>query len=140
MMAMKTLIYGKFGVIILHDRKEEAMYILYNVKTGDFAYTDTNDNAELFEGVEIAEVSDEEYWHAVENNMMYDGTSFVEKQPVAKSKAEQITDIKNYYDKRFDALDKAVLRRRLADTDITDLQTQYKTLQAEMIAKIKAVK
>ena len=116
------------------------MYIIYNKETGDFAYTDTNDNAELFDGVEIAEVSDEEYWHAVENNMIYDGTAFVEKQPMVKSKAEQITDIKKYYDKRFDALDKAVLRRRLSNADITDLQMQYKTLQAEMVAKIKAVK
>nr|DAY37792.1 MAG TPA: hypothetical protein [Caudoviricetes sp.] len=118
------------------------MYIIYNKETGDFAYTDTNtnENIELFDGVEIAEVSDEEYWHAVENNMIYDGTAFVEKQPVVKSKAEQITDIKNYYDKRFDAFDKAVLRRRLANADITDLQQQYKTLQAEMISKIKAVK
>lgn len=61
----------------------------------------------------------------------------VEYQP---TKAERIADIKKYYDKRFDALDKAVLRRRLANADITDLQTQYKTLQAEMVAKIKAVK
>lgn len=116
------------------------MYIIYNKETADFAYTDTNDNAELVDGVEIAEVSDEEYWHAVENNMIYDGTAFVEKQPIVKSKAEQIIDIKKYYDKRFDALDKAALRRRLANTDITDLQTQYKTLQAEMVTKIKAVK
>lgn len=61
----------------------------------------------------------------------------VEYQP---TKAERIADIKKYYDKRFDALDKAVLRRRLANADITDLQMQYKTLQAEMVAKIKAVK
>lgn len=61
----------------------------------------------------------------------------VEYQP---TKAERIAEIKKYYDKRFDALDKAVLRRRLANADITDLQTQYKTLQAEMVAKIKAVK
>ena len=61
----------------------------------------------------------------------------VEYQP---TKAERIADIKKYYDKRFDALDKAVLRRRLANTDISDLQAQYKTLQAEMVAKIKAVK
>lgn len=116
------------------------MYILYNNRTGDFAYTDTNENVELVDGLEIAEVSEEEYWHAVDNNLIYNGTAFVEKQPMVKSKAEQITDIKNYYDKRFDALDKAVLRRRLANTDITDLQTQYKTLQAEMVAKIKEVK
>lgn len=116
------------------------MYIIYNKETGDFAYTDTNESTELFDGVKIAEVSEEEYWHAVDNNMIYDGTSFVEKQPMAKSKAEQIADIKTYYDKRFDILDKAVLRRRLANADITDLQAQYKTLQAEMVSKIKAVK
>lgn len=61
----------------------------------------------------------------------------VEYQP---TKAERIAEIKKYYDKRFDALDKAVLRRRLANTDISDLQMQYKTLQAEMVTKIKAVK
>lgn len=116
------------------------MYIIYNKETADFAYTDTNENVELVDGLEIAEVSEEEYWHAVDNNLIYNGTAFVEKQPMVKSKAEQITDIKNYYDKRFDALDKAVLRRRLANADITDLQTQYKTLQAEMVSKIKAVK
>lgn len=56
------------------------------------------------------------------------------------TKAEQVAQIKDYYDRRFDALDKAVLRRRLANADISDLQTQYKTLQAEMVTKIKAVK
>ena len=65
---------------------------------------------------------------------------FVVPQPKEPTKAEQIAEIKNYYDKRFDALDKAVLRRRLANADISDLQTQYKTLQAEMVTKIKAVK
>lgn len=60
--------------------------------------------------------------------------------PYEQTKAERIADIKNYYDKRFDMLDKAVLRRRLANADIIDLQTQYKTLQAEMVSKIKAVK
>lgn len=73
---------------------------------------------------------------------IYKGGQFVDA-PVVEyqpTKAERIADIKKYYDKRFDALDKAVLRRRLANIDITDLQTQYKTLQAEMVAKIKAVK
>ena len=65
---------------------------------------------------------------------------FVVPQAKEPTKAEQIAEIKNYYDKRFDALDKAVLRRRLANADISDLQAQYKTLQAEMVAKIKAVK
>ena len=71
---------------------------------------------------------------------VYVDGQFVEPQSKAPTKAEQVAQIKDYYDKRFDVLDKAVLRRRLANADITDLQTQYKTLQAEMIAKIKAVK
>ena len=70
----------------------------------------------------------------------YVNGEFVTPQPKEPTKSEQIAEIKNYYDKRFDALDKAVLRRRLANADIADLQTQYKTLQAEMVAKIKAVK
>lgn len=70
----------------------------------------------------------------------YVNGEFVTQQPKEPTKAEQIAEIKNYYDKRFDALDKAVLRRRLANADIADLQTQYKTLQAEMVTKIKAVK
>lgn len=71
---------------------------------------------------------------------LYVDGKFVEPQPKEPTKSEQIIEIKSYYDKRFDALDKAVLRRRLANADIADLQTQYKTLQAEMVAKIKAVK
>ena len=71
---------------------------------------------------------------------LYVNGEFVIPQPKESTKAEQIVEIKNYYDKRFDSLDKAVLRRRLANADITDLQAQYKTLQAEMVTKIKAVK
>lgn len=71
---------------------------------------------------------------------VYVDGKFVEPQAKAPTKAEQVAQIKAYYDKRFDALDKAVLRRRLANTDIADLQAQYKTLQAEMVDKIKAVK
>ena len=71
---------------------------------------------------------------------VYIDGQFVEPQAKAPTKAEQVAQIKDYYDKRFEVLDKAVLRRRLANTDISDLQAQYKTLQAEMVAKIKAVK
>ena len=71
---------------------------------------------------------------------LYVNGKFVTPQPKEPTKAEQIAEIKNYYDKRFDALDKAVLRRRLTNADISDLQAQYKTLQAEMVTKIKAVK
>lgn len=56
------------------------------------------------------------------------------------SKAEKIADIKKYYDKRFETLEQMVLRRRLSNGDISDLQDQYKKLNMEMLAKIKAVK
>lgn len=56
------------------------------------------------------------------------------------SKAEKIAEIKAYYDKRFKTLEQMVLRRRLINGDISDLQDQYKKLNAEMLAKIKAVK
>lgn len=56
------------------------------------------------------------------------------------TKAEKIADIKKYYDARFEKLEQMVLRRRLINGDITDLQDQYKKLNLEMLAKIKAVK
>lgn len=56
------------------------------------------------------------------------------------SKAEKIADIKKYYDSRFETLEQMVLRRRLINGDISDLQDQYKKLNLEMLAKIKAVK
>ena len=56
-----------------------------------------------------------------------------------QTKAEKIAYIKKYYDERFATLDKALVRRRLINGDITDLQEQYKKLNTEMLAKIKAV-
>ena len=56
------------------------------------------------------------------------------------TKAEKIADIKKYYDTRFETLEQMVLRRRLINSDISDLQDQYKKLNLEMLAKIKAVK
>ena len=56
------------------------------------------------------------------------------------SKAEKIADIKKYYDSRFETLEQMVLRRRLINGDISDLQEQYNKLNQEMLAKIKAVK
>lgn len=56
------------------------------------------------------------------------------------TKADKISDIKKYYDARFETLEQMVLRRRLINGDISDLQEQYKKLNAEMLAKIKAVK
>lgn len=60
--------------------------------------------------------------------------------PYEPTKAEKIADIKKYYDARFETLEQMVLRRRLINGDISDLQEQYKKLNMEMLAKIKAVK
>ena len=56
------------------------------------------------------------------------------------TKSERISEIKKYYDERFNTLEQIVLRRRLVNGDIADLQEQYKKLNVEMLAKIKAVK
>ncbi|MDU1973180.1 MAG: hypothetical protein E6744_00425 [Veillonella sp.] len=90
-----------------------------------------------------------EYIYSADGDAMLDkfmqGKLYVDGQFVSApvhelTKAEKIAEIRAYYNSRFEALDQALLRRRLANADISDLQTQYKTLQAEMIAKIKAVK
>ena len=73
---------------------------------------------------------------------IYKGGQFVDAPVVeyAPTKAEQIAEIRKYYDDRFSALDQALIRRRLANGSIEDLQSQYKALQAEMLTKIKGVK
>lgn len=70
----------------------------------------------------------------------YVNGEFVIPQPKEPTKAEQIAEIKNYYDKRFETLEQMVLRRRLTNGDIADLQEQFKKLNQEMVLKIKAVK
>lgn len=65
---------------------------------------------------------------------------FVEPQPKEPTKAEQIAEIRNYYNGRFETLEQMVLRRRLINGDIADLQEQFKKLNQEMVLKIKAVK
>ena len=75
------------------------------------------------------------------NGKIYKDGKFVDP-PVIEyipTKAEKIAYIKKYYDERFATLDKALVRRRLINGDITDLQEQYKQLNLEMVAKIKAV-
>lgn len=76
------------------------------------------------------------------NGKAYVNGAFVDV-PVTQyepTKAEKIADIKKYYDSRFETLEQMVLRRRLINSDISDLQDQYKKLNLEMLAKIKAVK
>lgn len=65
---------------------------------------------------------------------------FVEPQPKEPTKAEKIAEIKNYYKGHFETLEQMLLRRRLINGDITDLQEQFKKLNQEMVLKIKAVK
>lgn len=65
---------------------------------------------------------------------------FIEPQAKEPTKAEKIAEIRNYYNKRFETLEQMVLRRRLINGDISDLQEQFKKLNQEMVLKIKAVK
>ena len=71
---------------------------------------------------------------------LYVNGEFVTPQPKEPTKAEQIAEIRNYYNGRFETLEQMVLRRRLVNGDITDLQEQFKKLNQEMVLKIKAVK
>lgn len=76
------------------------------------------------------------------NGKIYKNGTFVEP-PVVEyipTKAEKIAYIKKYYDELFATIDKALIRRRLINGDITDLQAQFKQLNLEMVAKIKEVK
>lgn len=70
----------------------------------------------------------------------YVNGQFIEPQPKEPTKAEKIAEIKNYYNERFETLEQMLLRRRLINGDITDLQEQFKKLNQEMVLKIKAVK
>ena len=71
---------------------------------------------------------------------LYGGGQFVSAPVHELTKAEKIAEIRAYYNGRFETLDQALIRRRLANSDITDLQEQFKKINAEMITKIKAVK
>lgn len=65
---------------------------------------------------------------------------FVEPQAKEPTKADKIAEIRSYYNDRFETLEQMLLRRRLINGDITDLQEQFKKLNQEMVLKIKAVK
>ena len=71
---------------------------------------------------------------------LYVGGQFVVAPVHELTKAEKIAEIRSYYNRRFETLDQALIRRRLANADISDLQEQFKKINAEMISKIKAVK
>lgn len=71
---------------------------------------------------------------------LYVNGEFVTPQPKEPTKAEKIAEIRNYYNGRFETLEQMVLRRRLINGDISDLQEQFKKLNQEMLLKIKAVK
>ena len=65
---------------------------------------------------------------------------FIEPQAKEPTKAEKIAEIKSYYNERFETLEQMLLRRRLINGDISDLQEQFKKLNQEMVLKIKEVK
>ena len=51
---------------------------------------------------------------------------FIEPQAKEPTKSEKIGEIKNYYNERFETLEQMLLRRRLINGDISDLQDQFK--------------
>ena len=71
---------------------------------------------------------------------LYVNGKFIEPQAKEPTKAEKIAEIKNYYNERFETLEQMLLRRRLINGDISDLQEQFNKLNQEMVLKIKAVK
>lgn len=90
-----------------------------------------------------------EYIYSTDGDSMLDefmrGKLYVNGQFVAApvhelTKAEKIAEIRSYYNRRFETLDQALIRRRLANGDISDLQEQFKKINTEMVAKIKGVK
>lgn len=70
----------------------------------------------------------------------YVNGKFIEPQAKEPTKADKISEIRSYYNERFETLEQMLLRRRLINGDITDLQEQFKKLNQEMVLKIKAVK
>ena len=70
----------------------------------------------------------------------YVNGKFIEPHAKELTKAEKIAEIRNYYNERFETLEQTLLRRRLINGDISDLQEQFKKLNQEMVLKIKAVK
>lgn len=71
---------------------------------------------------------------------LYVGGQFVSAPVHELTKTEKIAEIRAYYNGRFETLDQALIRRRLTNGDITDLQEQFKKLNQEMVLKIKEVK
>lgn len=87
-------------------------------------------------------VGNQEMQNEFYNNKCYLNGNFIDyvPEPVVPTKAEQIAEIKAYYDKRFEALEQTLARRTLSGASVVDLQEQYKKLTQEMITKIKEVK
>lgn len=87
-------------------------------------------------------VGNQEMQNEFYNNKCYLNGNFIDYVPelVVPTKAEQIAEIKAYYDKRFETLEQTLARRTLSGASVVDLQEQYKKLTQEMITKIKEVK
>ncbi|WP_127148206.1 hypothetical protein [Veillonella sp. VA139] len=87
-------------------------------------------------------VGNQEMQNEFYNNKCYLNGNFIDyvPEPVVPTKAEQIAEIKAYYDKRFETLEQTLARRTLSGVSVEDLQAQYKKLTQEMVTKIKEVK
>ena len=113
-------------LIGLHGDTEESVLSFAKMQYPNYTYLVGNQ-----------EMQNESY-----NNKCYLNGNFIDYVPelVVPTKAEQIAEIKAYYDKRFETLEQTLARRTLSGASVVDLQEQYKKLTQEMITKIKEVK
>lgn len=113
------------------------------------SYVDNTVSQEQLLATAKQEWPDADYIYSADGDAMLDefmkgkfyvNGKFVEPQAKEPTKADKIAEIRSYYNDRFETLEQMLLRRRLINGDITDLQEQFKKLNQEMVLKIKAVK
>ena len=126
-------------VFILNEQGERITSFVYNTVSKDelldHAKKEWPDAADYIYSADGDSMLDE----FMKGKFYVDG-KFIEPQAKEPTKAEKIAEIRSYYNKRFETLEQMVLRRRLINGDISDLQEQFKKLNQEMVLKIKAVK
>ena len=126
-------------IFILNEMGERITSIVDNTVTKEQLLTTAKEQWPDADDYIYSENGDNMLDEFMKGKFYVDG-KFVEPQAKEPTKAEKIAEIRNYYNGRFETLEQMLLRRRLINGDITDLQDQFKKLNQEMVLKIKAVK
>ena len=126
-------------IFILNEMGERITSIVDNTVTKEHLLTTAKEQWPDAADYIYSENGDNMLDEFMKGKFYVDG-KFVEPQAKEPTKAEKIAEIRNYYNGRFETLEQMLLRRRLINGDITDLQDQFKKLNQEMVLKIKAVK